>query len=591
MRPFWGSEDIRIQTQGDDLVFLVDISRSMYAADVAPSRLEVAKRKIHDLLAAFSTNGQIARFGITVFAGAGYTICPLTTDRGVLKQFVAQLSPDLVSSVGSNLKAGIDAALSRLDEAARTHSRVLLISDGEDNFINDQNLVKEIQAQGVRFDVLGIGTPQGTTIQLPNGTIVADRNRKPVVSTLNEPALEAIARAGGGIYVRATIDDADIAALTNDLAVARQTSRLIADRTTRSYREFGAWVALCALAIVLVSACSRTSNPLASLIAISILSTTLSLAHADDTKPTTPTSDLKSGFDLYHQGSYQQAAKAFEQQLRSSPADRDSKHGLASSLYRLGKYGESARLFGEVAEASRDGRHYFDATYNQGNALLQEQRFQDAIDAFHKALDVKPGDERASHNVEVARALLEEQKRRASEPTPTPTPAPSSAEQNESPDPQTSAAPTSQPDSAPEAAPSSSPNPQGSPSPQASAGDTQTTPESSSENKPSTPSPQPTQGSPDSGPTAQAADTTPSPASLATSQPQALASPEEHQRLKEAMDVDPQSSQQPSSPATSVPTPKSLSFPEVDAWLESLPESPLLIRPHHGPGPLNGQTW
>jgi Ca-activated chloride channel family protein len=587
-RPYWGAEDIKISSRGDDVVFLVDISRSMYATDIPPSRLEIAKRKIKDLVAKLSLSGQAARFGITVFAGNGYTVCPITTDRGVLAQFVETISPDLVSSLGSNLKAGIEAALSRFDDAAKSHSRVVVISDGEDDFFDARSAVSEIHSKGVRFDVLGLGTSQGSTIQLPNGAMLLDQSSRPVVSMLKEAPLQEIARAGGGVYVKASLDDSDISALSSPRITAGKDSRVMTDSSIRTYRELGPWLVVAALILLVISASFTGASPFACIVFLLCAVQYISPAAAQGTPQAVKTATHASPFTLYEQGDYQAAADGFAHELHGNPSDRALKHGLASSLYRLGRYAESEQIFSELATKAANGRHYYEAIYNQANAQLKMKRYQEAIDSFLKALDVKPDDEQASHNLSVARALLEEEKRRALEPTPTPTATPT-------------ATPTSQSQPSPQSSPSASPEPsqQPSPSPQSS-------PEPSGSPEQGTPNPadgtaQPTSSSkPDEDMTATST-TEPSspreqPTGVATAEASATAnqapSPaaQSEERLKEALDKESEPPQSVTAPTASAP-PESSSFPEVEAWLESLPESPLLIRRHRGSPPSNGQTW
>jgi Ca-activated chloride channel family protein len=581
MRPYWGAEDIKVSSRGDDVVFLVDISRSMYATDVPPSRLEVAKRKIKDLVAHLSQNGAAVRFGITVFAGDGYTVCPITTDRGVLAQFVETISPDLVSSLGSNITSGIEAALSRFDDTAKSHSRVILLSDGEDNFFDAAKVVSEIHAKGVRFDVLGVGTVQGSTIQLTNGATLLDRTRQPIISVLKESALEAIARAGGGLYVRASLDDSDIIALSSPRLMIGQDRRTIQDTLIRSYRELGPWICVAALVALVFSNFIKGSNPLASILISLFLLGYTPLCSAQAATPVPRPPEQLSPFTLYQQGNYQAAAEGFAQALSRNPSDKASKQGLASSLYRLGNYGESEQLFKELAENATNGRHYYEAVYNQGNAQLKSKRYRDAIDSFLKALDVKPEDEQASHNLSVARALLEEEKRRALEPTPTPTVTPT-------------ATPTSQAESSPQQSPSPSPQPS-----QAATPSPVPSPESTDSAEQPSPTPaaegsaQPTSVSESSTPsqatqTAEANATSEHATQAPTRATDSQATPSDERR-KEAdeKEADPTTASAPQPSAS----PESSSFPEVDAWLESLPESPLLIRRHRGSQPPNGQTW
>ena len=175
-RPYVGKETIEMPSADTDYMFLVDVSRSMLAKDIPPSRMDVAKRKMKDLLQALTRAGIARRFGITVFSGGVYTICPLTDDASAVIQFIDSISPELVTSVGSNLEQGVVTVLERLKESQSRSGRVLLISDGEDNALNLERVVSVLRGSKVPVDVLGVGTLIGSPIELTNGKYVRDKS-------------------------------------------------------------------------------------------------------------------------------------------------------------------------------------------------------------------------------------------------------------------------------------------------------------------------------------------------------------------------------------------------------------------------------
>jgi Ca-activated chloride channel family protein len=518
-----------------------------------------------------------------VFAGDGYTVCPVTSDRGVLKQFIEVISPDLVTSLGSNLRAGISAALGRLDESTAKSTRVILLSDGEDNFLKETDLVNEIKEKGARLDVLGLGTPAGSSVILPNGSAVVDSSRRQVTSALNEPPLQALAKAGGGIYAKATLDDSDINKLaSSDLSINLSSTTNQAE--IRSYREFGPWLTLAALATLILSALTKRTNPLLALILAPLIHLyTLQSAQATPTAPPTPPSPLlfQSPFSSYQNGEYAKAIEEYSTALKESPNDRSLVFGLASSLYKAGKYEESEQLFKNLADSALSGRDFFEARYNHGNSLLALKRYEDAIDAYWSALDVKPDDPAAKHNLGIARAFLEAKQRAT--PTPPPTPTASqmpSPEASPSPYPENSPTPNqeqseenkeSSPSPNPEQSSSPNPNEEGQRSPTAAASPSQTeagdTPQHRHD-QPTTPGSTPT----------------PSEQTSPTSQPQAT--PDD--RLKESLN--PNSQELKNAAAVTSPI-ANQAVPEAQAWLESLPDSPLLIRRHNGSPNQGNQTW
>lgn len=586
LRPYSGSTEVTVPASSNDYMFVVDVSRSMFAKDVPPSRIDLAKRKLKDLIDEFAHQAEPHRYGITLFAGYSYLLCPITDDSAVVKQFVSEISPEMVTSLGSDLESGIKTALSRFEETKNPNARVLVVSDGEDDMLSLERIVELIESKGIRVDVLGVGTTSGSPIELEDGSFLRSRTGSVVHSKLGEESLKAIAEAGGGIYVHATVDDRDIHELAR-AASSLQRGVTQGNRTVHTYQEFGSWLALAALVVILLFAARPQAGSL-----VRIIVCVVACSQSAWASPLTST-QARTAYELYEAGKYDEAVAAFKVAVDETPGDRALLQGYASALYKTGKFQEAQKIFSSLASQSTNGKDYFENIYNEGNSLLAMKRFQDAIDAYTKALDVKPDDERALHNKAIARALLEEQRNKPT-PTPTPTPDPNQSPQpspspqsspqqddqqkqdqqdqqkQQQQQPQTSTTPSPQPST------SEAPSPQGSPSQDAAtpspnpSAEAQPSPEPGSEGSPS---PEP-QGSPEGA--------TPSP------QPQS----EEDDRLKENQneDAEPPPPSQPASPAEALDN-RSPSEREAQAWLESLPESPLLIRRERGRGKTGGQTW
>lgn len=577
LRPYAGSEEVTLPATTNDYMFVVDVSRSMFAKDVPPSRIELGKRKLKDLIDEFARHGEPHRYGITLFAGYSYLLCPITDDAAVVKQFISEISPDMVTSLGSDLEAGIKTALERFNETNASGTRILLVSDGEDDLLSLERVVELIKSKGIRVDVLGVGTVSGSPIELEDGSFLRNRTGSVVNSKLNEESLQAIAEAGSGVYVRATVDDRDIRELARaSLSLNRGVNQ--GTRTIHTYQEFGSWLALAALVALILLATRPQAGTLIRIV-VCVLVGGQSAWASPLTSP-----KARAAYDLYEAGDYEQAVNAFKVAVDEAPSDRALLQGYASALYKVGKFPEAQKIFNSLASESTKGKDYFENTYNEGNALLAMKRYQDAVDAFTKALDVKPDDERAVHNKAIARALLEQERNK---PTPTPTPTP---DPNQSPQPSPSQSPedkdkeqnkdqkqeeNDQDKQTPEQSPSAAPTPQGSPSPGSP------TPDPNASAQP-TPSPaQQQEGSPSPEPKESPSEGTPSP------KPES----EENDRLKEN-----QNEEEAPPPPNSASTPAALdtrspSEREAQAWLESLPESPLLIRKERGRGKTGGQTW
>ena len=206
-RPWWGTRLTSAPRHSRDLLFAVDVSRSMLARDVPPSRLEHAKWFVREV--ARRSPGD--RFGLIAFAGDAMLECPLTQDINTLFQFLDTLDTRSAAIGGTNLATALDVARQACAGAESGHRAVLLLSDGEELEGHAATETAYFKEQGIPLFVVGIGDPAaGSMIQLTDGAFVRDAAGKMVASKLNESGLRALAEATGGIYVRSTALDANV---------------------------------------------------------------------------------------------------------------------------------------------------------------------------------------------------------------------------------------------------------------------------------------------------------------------------------------------------------------------------------------------
>ncbi len=213
-RPSWGVQIQELNGQGRDLLFVFDVSRSMLAKDVQPSRLAHAKWLVKELVKLNPGD----RFGLIAFAGKGFLECPLTTDRTSFELTLDELSTDSIPLGGTNIQEALAAALQAFKAAETSHRAVILVTDGDELEGNSGKAVDEIVARKIPLFIAGIGDPsQPSIIQVPDGRggvkTLTDANGNVVNSPLNEKQLGELAKRTGGIYVRSTAGDPGVAAL------------------------------------------------------------------------------------------------------------------------------------------------------------------------------------------------------------------------------------------------------------------------------------------------------------------------------------------------------------------------------------------
>jgi Ca-activated chloride channel family protein len=225
-----------VKREGADVVIALDVSVSMYAEDVEPSRIEVAKRAVRTLISRLGED----RFALVGFAGASFIHCPLTIDTGALAMFVDFLNPGVVTEQGTDIGRAINESLLALRSSSGRGKAIVLITDGEDHGGRLDDAIKQAQSEGVRIYALGVGTPSGEPIPVRDGggNVTAykrDEGDNVVVSRLDVDLLKRIARATGGESHVLGLGDKEIAKLARSIESIEKG--VLEERTYEDYAE------------------------------------------------------------------------------------------------------------------------------------------------------------------------------------------------------------------------------------------------------------------------------------------------------------------------------------------------------------------
>ena len=204
-RPQWGTKLEQVRSKGIDILIAVDVSESMNATDVSPSRIAKARQQVEKFLNLLEGD----RVGLIAFAGSAYTYCPLTVDYAAIRLFLNGLSPGVIADGGTNLPAAIKNAGETFARSESNASRVLVIfSDGENHEADPMPAVREAVAGGIQIYTIGIGNVSKSGERIPvvddNGetTFKRDNQGNLVITQLDEETLQEIAKDGGGQYYR-----------------------------------------------------------------------------------------------------------------------------------------------------------------------------------------------------------------------------------------------------------------------------------------------------------------------------------------------------------------------------------------------------
>tara|TARA_R110002073_G_scaffold279026_1_gene443230 strand:+ start:526735 stop:527784 length:1050 start_codon:yes stop_codon:yes gene_type:complete len=201
VNPKMGTKLKTITRQGVDVVFALDVSKSMLAEDIAPNRLEKSKQLISKIIDKLGSD----RVGIIIYAGNAYPLLPITTDHAAAKMFLQNAEPDMVSSQGTAINEALKLAKTYFDDEEQTNRYLFLISDGEDHDENVSYVADEATKEGIRIYTIGVGTSKGGPIPIKrDGTLLGykkDREGEVVITQLNDKTLSTIAKDGKGEYL------------------------------------------------------------------------------------------------------------------------------------------------------------------------------------------------------------------------------------------------------------------------------------------------------------------------------------------------------------------------------------------------------
>ena len=380
--PRIGSRVQRLPGSGVDVVFALDVSRSMDAADVAPSRLARARRAVEELLARLEPADRAA---LVAFAGRGALLTPLTPDRDALVELLSGIDSGLVAPTSSHIEEGLRAALGAFEPGSERPRVVLLLSDGEDTEHRGDSGAAELLRADVRVLAAGFGSEVGSTLD-DGGTPLLDASGRPVVTRRDLARLQRLAEAtDGGLFAADAWGEIDLAAAV--AAIRRDAGSAPGVSVERRVRA--APVApLTAIAFALLIGEGlvrrprlawrrRTARSLAG--ASAVLVAALPAPAGDDALST---------------------LASLEAEARARPGDPHALVELGAARLERGQRDAASRAFLAAALSTRDAQAAGVAYFDLGVAALESGDYPAARDAFLDALALLPGDARARFNLE-----------------------------------------------------------------------------------------------------------------------------------------------------------------------------------------------
>ena len=366
------------------LVIILDLSLSMDATDIKPSRLKRAHFKINDILKQ-RNEGQTA---LITYAAEAFVVSPLTDDAETIISQIPALETDIMPTQGSRLDIALSKARELFINAGHTKGHIFVISDS----INDPalNTIKALKNSNIKTSVLALGTPQGAPIAAKGGGFVKDNQGSIVVPKLDTARMKKAARFGGGQYSLISADDSDINRLLSSIKMNKNSAepeQADVDSNkflTDTWHEEGPWLLL----IVIPFAAYLFRKGL-------VFVFILYLIPLPKPAQAFEWAELWNNKDQLGETALQQGEPETAANLFNNPEWK------AAAQYKAKKYQQAAETLSKIDTA--------DANYNRGNALAKAGQLEQAISAFERTLQLQPDHEDAKYNL----ALLEQEKQDA----------------------------------------------------------------------------------------------------------------------------------------------------------------------------------
>ena len=406
----------KVTRNGIDVMIALDVSKSMLAQDVKPSRLERAKQVLGKLLDRVTND----RFGIVVFAGKAYLQMPLTSDHGAAKMYLSTASPDVVPTQGTVIGDALEMCKSSFDTREKKYKSVILISDGEDHDEGAIKMAEQMAGEGIVINTIGIGSPQGSTILDPGtNEVKKDVNGNVVVTRLNEDELRNIAAKGKGIYQLFTNTDEVVSML--DKQLSNMDQREVTEDSLVNYRNYFTYFLFAALLLLILEIIIGEKNksvdslqfavdrklqklsgkPLA-VIMFFFCMMVPGVIFAQGEKAI-----IKKGNVAYAKRDYETAITQYKKATDKDPSNSVAQYNMGNALYRNNKTDEAVSAYDQAATGSPDAVDRSRAFYNKGVVLQNNKKLPECIDAYKYALKLNPQDEDARQNLQKA---LQQQK-------------------------------------------------------------------------------------------------------------------------------------------------------------------------------------
>ena len=397
-RPQMGTKINHEKRVGIETIIAMDISNSMRAEDIVPSRLDRSKMMVENLVDHF-TNDKI---GLIVFAGDAFVQLPITSDYVSAKMFLSSIDPSMIASQGTDIARAIEMASHSFTQEEGIGKAIVVITDGEDHEGGAVEAAEAAKKNGMRVYVLGVGSTQGAPIPVPGtGNYMQDNTGNTVMSALNEDMCKQVAQAGGGAYIHVENNSAAQKQLDNELdkLAKKETSTAVYSEFDEQFQAFGV---LALLLLILEICIFDRRNPLlkhVSLfgkrkVAVMLLLLTVLSATAQ-----TERQYIRQGNKQFRMGDYPNAEVSYRKAIEQNPKNPQASFNLGNALMAQKKDSAAVTQFENASRLETNPLRKAQSFHNIGVICQTHKMYGEAIEAYKNALRLNPNDDETRYNL------------------------------------------------------------------------------------------------------------------------------------------------------------------------------------------------
>jgi Ca-activated chloride channel family protein len=397
-RPQMGTKINHEKRVGIETIIAMDISNSMRAEDIVPSRLDRSKMMVENLVDHF-TNDKI---GLIVFAGDAFVQLPITSDYVSAKMFLSSIDPSMMASQGTDIARAIEMASHSFTQEEGIGKAIVVITDGEDHEGGAVEAAEAAKKNGMRVYVLGVGSTQGAPIPVPGtGNYMQDNTGNTVMSALNEDMCKQVAQAGGGAYIHVENNSAAQEQLDNELdkLAKKETSTAVYSEFDEQFQAFGV---LALLLLILEICIFDRRNPLlkhVSLFGKRKVAVMLLFLTALSVTAQTDRQYIRQGNKQFRMGDYPNAEVSYRKAIEQNPKNPQASFNLGNALMAQKKDSAAVTQFENASRLETNPLRKAQSFHNIGVICQTHKMYGEAIEAYKNALRLNPNDDETRYNL------------------------------------------------------------------------------------------------------------------------------------------------------------------------------------------------